>query len=151
MTGRPHDLSINKVSRAQWRAVTCACYLFAGSRESPKAVLQPGAGNAFVVPKPRKLPEFSRTQCLRAKLPPGRVNLPGLGVYSTALCEPRKGGRTPGTAQMSPTSSGRGQKWGKLEDKLPSTLFRSGGGRPQRGRGPSCWEVSESGVWGERG
>lgn len=59
----------------------------------------------------------------QGKAAPGPVPLPRLGVYSTALGEVRKGGRTPGNAQMSPPSSGRGHKRGKLEDKSLAPCF----------------------------
>lgn len=128
---RPPSRPVNY--RDEWSPIARrAVCLLPVSPQSPRAGLQPGTGHAFVVPKPRKLPEFSRTQRLRATLttPQAWQTCPARGVYSTALCEPRKGGRAPGRAQMSPTGSGRGQRRGKLEDKCPAPLLRGGGGRP---------------------
>lgn len=137
---RPPSRPVNY--RDEWSPIARrAVCLLPVSPQSPRAGLQPGTGHAFVVPKPRKLPEFSRTQRLRATLPtpPGLANLPRSGGLQHSPQRAEKRRESPRQSTNVTYWFREGSKAREVGGQVPSALasrwrrtttVRSRAGRP---------------------
>lgn len=80
MTERPLDLSINKSTRTQSLVVPCACHLLACSTESPQNCARAKNWQRLCCSLTTEATKGQSNPDLKAKLPPGRVYLPTLGL-----------------------------------------------------------------------
>lgn len=129
-TGRPQDLSINKITQAQSLAVMCACYLLACSGESPQ--------NCAPLRNCKRLCCFQTTEATRVQsnpAPQGKTSpRPGKSAHIGGLAQPcasyEKAGEPQARRKCHLLVSGR-VKVRKVGGQEPRTPFRGGGGRSQ--------------------